>query len=70
MTKALDRAGPNPDQGVLFASVRPLFQAARDNRAWALDQAKAVLTAEQWGQVPERIKTLGQPGRGGAPRQP
>jgi hypothetical protein len=61
--KALEKAGPNPDQGVLFASIRPLFQASRENHAWALKQAQGILTPEQWQQVPEKIKTP-QPGGG------
>jgi hypothetical protein len=60
--KALEKAGPNPDQGVLFASIRPLFQAGRENHAWALKQAQEILTPEQWQQVPDRIKTVQQGG--------
>lgn len=61
----------NPDPGSMFASLRPVLASVRANSAWALKEVQAILTAEQWNQVPDRIKTpLGQRrGPGGPPRQ-
>ena len=68
--KELAKAGPNPDQGAMFASMRPVFEAVRANSAWALKEVQGILTAEQWAQVPDRIKApRGQRrGPGGPPQ--
>ena len=55
--KELAKAGPNPDPGSMFASMRPVFESVRANSAWALKEVQTILTAEQWQQVPDRIKT-------------
>ena len=39
----------------LDAAVRA--SAARDNAAWALERARAALTPEQWGKVPDALKS-------------
>jgi hypothetical protein len=69
ISAAIEKAGPNPDPGVMFGSIRPLFEAGRQNHGWALREAQSILTKEQWDQVPERIKTLGS-GMGGRDRRP
>lgn len=55
--KEVAKAGPNPDPGVMFSAMRPIFQLMRDNSAWALRETQAALTPAQWAQVPDRIKT-------------
>ncbi|MFN0177374.1 MAG: carboxypeptidase regulatory-like domain-containing protein [Gemmatimonadales bacterium] len=68
--REIERAGPNPDPASLFGSMRPLLQSIRTVNADALKAAEAVLTPEQWGQVPERIRSprpLGGPGQAGRP---
>ena len=68
--RELGRAGPNPDPGALLSSMRPLLQSIREANGAALAAAQAVLSAEQWQQVPERIKSprpLGGPGQRGRP---
>ncbi len=62
--KELAKAGPNPDPGIMFSSMRPIFQLVRENGAWALKETQAILTPEQWQQVPDRIKTPQQQRRG------
>ncbi len=54
--KELAKAGPNPDPGSMFASMRPVLESVRANNAWALKAVQSILTAEQWNQVPDRIK--------------
>jgi hypothetical protein len=68
--KELAKAGPNPDPGSMFASMRPVFETVRANGAWALKEVQGILTAEQWQLVPDRIKTpQGQRrGPGGPPQ--
>jgi hypothetical protein len=68
--QAIEKAGPNPDPGATFAAMRPLLQAIRDANASALKEAESILTADQWRQVPDRIKTPRQGfgrGRAGPP---
>ena len=62
----VQRAGDRPDPGVLFARMRPRLQAGRDNIRRALEQARAVLTPEQWKKLPDALKS---PGLGGGARR-
>jgi hypothetical protein len=64
------KAGPNPDPARLFAALRPALQSAQAGVRKAIADVQAVLTAEQWAKVPERIRTprgrgAGGPGGGG-----
>jgi hypothetical protein len=64
------KAGPNPDPARLFAALRPTLQSAQAGVRKAIADVQAVLTAEQWAKVPERIRTprgrgAGGPGGGG-----
>jgi hypothetical protein len=52
----LERAGPNPQPGVVFGRLRPHLQEGRAKIEDALAKARAVLTAEQWGKVPAAIR--------------
>ncbi len=54
--KLLKDAGANPDMGALFGRIRPKMEAAQKDRAAALKEAQAILTAEQWEKVPERVR--------------
>jgi len=60
----VDKAGANPDPGALFGALRPKLDEGRANAQKAVAEAKAVLTAEQWAKLPERIKNPGQQGAG------
>ncbi len=70
--KEVEKAGPNPDPASMFASMRPLLQSIRETGAAALKESEAILTPEQWQQVPDRIKTplRGPRGGPGGPPQP
>ena len=66
----VQRAGDRPDPGILFARMRPRLQAGRANIRKALERARAVLTPEQWKQLPDALKSPASGGRGrggGAP---
>ncbi len=58
----VQRGGDRPDPGVLFARMRPRLQAGRENIRKAIERAHAVLTPEQWKQLPDALKS---PGFGG-----
>src|SRR4029077_12161800 len=58
----VQRAGPRPDPGVLFARVRPKLAAGRQHIRDALDRARRVLTPEQWAKLPNVLKTPGSRG--------
>jgi hypothetical protein len=65
--KAFD--GIRPDQQMqVFGQVQPQITAARAEVTAALLQAQAILTPEQWQQVPQQVRTpyQQQGGRGGA----
>ena len=68
------KEGGNPDPAVLFGvKLRPFFEKGTRLRTAGTDGAKAILTAEQWTRVPDRIKTpqgFGGPGGGGGGRPP
>ncbi|HTS89843.1 MAG TPA: carboxypeptidase regulatory-like domain-containing protein [Gemmatimonadales bacterium] len=62
---AIERAGQSPDRAVLFTKIRAVLEAGRGMAAASLDKAKAILTPEQWNQLPDDAKTLRRPGFGG-----
>jgi hypothetical protein len=75
LKEAIDKAGANPDPGALFGALRPKLDEGRSNTQKAVAEAKAILTAEQWGRLPDRVKNAGQqgfgPGQGqGRPQRP
>jgi hypothetical protein len=51
----------------MMAVIRPRMEAAQKQTQAALDAAKAILTAEQWNYLPDRLKT--PRGQGGGPGQ-
>jgi hypothetical protein len=55
----IERAGDRPDPTVLFARLRPELAQRREQSRKALEQARAVLTPEQWARVPETIRAPG-----------
>lgn len=62
----IQRAGPNPDPAVLFSGLRGKIDEGRKLSEAALQQARAVLTPEQWAQLPADVK---EPPRGFRPGQ-
>jgi hypothetical protein len=62
----ITHAGPNPDPAVLFTGLRPRMEAGRKLSDSALEEAKGVLTAEQWAQLPVEVR---EPPRGFGPGQ-
>jgi plasmid stabilization system protein ParE len=67
------KMGASPDAGRMMAVVRPGLEEMRKHLQAALDSARAVLNAEQWNYLPDRIKsprTLVAPGRGERRRPP
>ena len=60
----IEKAGANPDPGALFGALRPKLEEGRGNTQKAVAEAKAILTAEQWAKVPDRVKSSGQQGFG------
>ena len=62
----ITRAGPNPDPAVLFSGIRPKMEAGRRLTETALQEARKVLTPEQWEQLPPEVK---EPPRGFGPGQ-
>ena len=62
----ITRAGPNPDPAVLFTGLRPKMEAGRKLSDAALEEAKGVLTPEQWAQLPAEVR---EPPRGFGPGQ-
>ena len=59
----VQKAGTRPDPGILFARMRPRLQAGRENIRKALERARAVLTPDQWKQLPDALKSPGFGGR-------
>jgi len=53
----IERAGDRPDPAVLFARIRPMLNRGREHVREALAHAREVLTPEQWGQLPESIRS-------------
>ncbi len=67
----IEKAGPNPDPAVLFSGLRGKIEKGRTFAQAALDEAKGVLTAEQWAALPEEARTIRQGfGPGGGRRPP
>jgi len=61
------KLGANADGARMMAVIRPRMEAAQKQTQAALDAAKAILTAEQWNYLPDRLKS--PRGQGGAPGQ-
>jgi len=68
--KEIEKAGANPDPGALFGALRPKLEEGRANAQKAVAEAEAILTAEQWARLPDRIKNAGQQQQGGQNRRP
>jgi Carboxypeptidase regulatory-like domain len=68
MQAEIQRAGQRPDPAVIISTLRGRLRAGRELAAGALDQARAVLTPEQWSDLPEDAKKL--PEVGGLQRRP
>ena len=54
-----DSTEKNPDPMTVFAKVQPSIAEGRKLATQAINDAKAILTPEQWARVPDRIKTPG-----------
>ena len=65
--KDVESAGANPDMAALNASLRPVLEKVQANQQAALQQARAILNAEQWGRLPPRIRNGRAGGPGGRP---
>ncbi|HEX6316387.1 MAG TPA: hypothetical protein VFZ73_16065, partial [Gemmatimonadaceae bacterium] len=65
--KDVQNAGANPDMAALNARLRPVLEKVQANQQAALRQAQAILTAEQWRQLPPRIRNGRVGGPGGRP---
>ena len=61
--KDVEGAGANPDMAALNARLRPVLEKVQANQQAALQQARAILSAEQWTKLPPRIRN----GRAGGP---
>ena len=53
---ARETAGERPDPALLTAQLEPQLAAGRANIRRALEQARSVLTPEQWGKLPPALK--------------
>jgi hypothetical protein len=60
----VERAGREPDRAALFSRIRGMLEKGRTLSTGALEEAKGVLTAEQWAALPEDVKS---PPRAGGP---
>ena len=58
------KMGANVDGGRMMAVIRPKMEVAQKHMQAALDAAKAILTAEQWNYLPDRLKNPRTPGGG------
>jgi hypothetical protein len=54
-----DTTVKNPDPMTVFAKLQPSMTEGRKLATQAINEAKAVLTPEQWAKVPDSIKTPG-----------
>jgi len=63
------KMGANVDGARMMAVIRPRMEEAQKHTQAALDAAKAILTAEQWNYLPERLKNPRTPGAGGGQRR-
>jgi hypothetical protein len=53
----IERAGDRPDPAVLFARIRPTLTRGREHSREALQRARQVLTADQWAQLPDTVRS-------------
>ncbi|MDX2122899.1 MAG: hypothetical protein SF070_17800, partial [Gemmatimonadota bacterium] len=58
MQREIEGMGRDPDRAVLFAALRRSMEGGRAMAQAALEEAQAVLSAEQWRQLPEEARTL------------
>jgi len=54
-----DTTVKNPDPRTVFAKLQPSMTEGRKLASQAINEAKAILTPEQWAKVPDSIKTPG-----------
>jgi hypothetical protein len=54
-----DTTTKNPDPMTVFAKLQPSIAQGRKLATQAINDAKAILTPQQWAKVPESIKTPG-----------
>jgi len=54
-----DSTTKNPDPMTIFAKVQPFITEGRKLAMQGINEAKAILTPEQWAKVPDSIKTPG-----------
>lgn len=64
LEKAIERGRKDAEPSRLLSTLRPKLQEGREEVRKTLEQAQAILTPEQWGQVPDEIKTPRGPGTG------
>jgi hypothetical protein len=55
----VQKAGNQPDPGILFARMRPKLAEGREHIRRALERARSVLSPEQWKKLPDALKTSG-----------
>ncbi|MDX2194153.1 MAG: Spy/CpxP family protein refolding chaperone, partial [Gemmatimonadales bacterium] len=75
LAEIVQKAGRNPDPAVIVSQIVPRIQKGRERSRKALEEAKAVLTPEQWAQLPEEVRSpppprFGGPGGPGGPPRP
>jgi hypothetical protein len=63
-----DTTVKNPDPMTIFAKLQPSITEGRKLATQAINDAKVILTPEQWAKVPESIKTPGLRRDGEGPR--
>jgi hypothetical protein len=61
--------GANIDGARMMSVIRPRLEEAQKQTQAALDAARAILTAEQWNYLPDRIKNPRSQGPGGPARR-
>ncbi|MEO8910316.1 MAG: carboxypeptidase regulatory-like domain-containing protein [Gemmatimonadaceae bacterium] len=54
-----DTTVKNPDPMTVFAKLQPSLAEGRKQATQAINEAKTILTPQQWGKIPESIKTPG-----------
>ena len=57
LRSVIERAGDRPDPAVLFARIRPMLTRGQEHGREALARAREVLTPEQWGRLPEPVRS-------------
>lgn len=67
--KEIQEAGPRPDPAVVISALRGRIESGRALMTKALEEARAVLTSEQWATLPDEAKSITQPGQGLRRRQ-